>query len=443
MARNGSRARGYVVAVFPRAALFGAGPARRALLTDSGELNPPVASAMGNLTRKTEKTYYKIYENEEMYNETIMEDEMYLSLLERKFHVRPKKILHIGANRGQEVENYSNLGIAGYHIEAIQSVYEVLKHNCEKYKDQYALNVCLDNIAGKTVEFNIANSSVFSSILGIGRRHEKAFPSVKYVDKFVTTTTTVDLLIEGKQIPTDVDFCVIDVQGAEFRVLSGATRLLESGSLQGIYVEVSHEPLYEGGAAFDQIFALLEKYGFWLLSLEIGTKGWGNALFLKRWWASANEETATAKLAMSSVRRENIATQARCRVSSLGVVRAGQNDPQMVVSGQITGRFSFTTNMEANPWLVAEFATPESFDEIVVYNHLGNGSARANTLVVSVSDDEKHWRTLWENKSLFGGRNRRPLRINCPGTKGKFVRFQIPGRNRLHLDFIEINKISA
>ena len=53
---------------------------------------------------------------------------------------------------------------------------------------------------------------------------------------------------------------VIDVQGAELEVLAGGMETLSNASI--VEVEVSREPIYEGGAAFKDVDRLLVSSGF-------------------------------------------------------------------------------------------------------------------------------------------------------------------------------------
>jgi FkbM family methyltransferase len=75
-------------------------------------------------------------------------------------------------------------------------------------------------------------------------------------------TTTLDSVL-----PTEpVDFLQIDVQGADLRVLQGATQLL-SRSVLAIQIEVEFSPLYQNQPLFAEVDQFLRQRGFMLFDL--------------------------------------------------------------------------------------------------------------------------------------------------------------------------------
>ena len=203
--------------------------------------------------------------------------------------IEPRSILHIGANRGQEVILYNRLGIEGWHIEAIPSVYEdFLLPACKNFSNQHAINALLSNTDGNIVKFNIAsNQGQSSSILDFGR-HALAYPSIKYIETIDLETKTINTLISNGTIPHSIEFLVIDAQGAEAMILDGAQSLLASNSLLGCQIETAVVPLYEGGATFIDICQRLSHFGLHLRHCVFNQKGWTDALFTRAWWPQEN-----------------------------------------------------------------------------------------------------------------------------------------------------------
>jgi FkbM family methyltransferase len=78
-------------------------------------------------------------------------------------------------------------------------------------------------------------------------------------------TTTLDLACEMQNIQ-EIDFLQIDVQGADRKVLEGASKLLEK-SVLGIQIEVEFSPLYKDQPLFRDVDKYLDKYGFSLFDL--------------------------------------------------------------------------------------------------------------------------------------------------------------------------------
>lgn len=197
---------------------------------------------------------------------------------------KPTTVLHIGANSGQEVAKYEKLGLTGFHVEAIPDIFSILDGKCRLTNNQKAINVCVSDEIGKNISFNIAsNGAQSSSIFPLGR-HASEYPNIKYTTTVSLSTDTIDHLIKTNIIPGDVNFVVIDVQGAEMLVLMGSQNLLLSPDLIGLVIEVSAEPLYEGGASFMQVNEYLNKCKFFLQSVNFNHHGWGDAVYLRSWW---------------------------------------------------------------------------------------------------------------------------------------------------------------
>ena len=72
---------------------------------------------------------------------------------------------------------------------------------------------------------------------------------------------------------------VLDTQGAEMDVLRGGVRFIES--CQAMFLEVSEEPLYEGGCTLDELMAMLKPFHFGLKWLKMSQWKTGDALFVR------------------------------------------------------------------------------------------------------------------------------------------------------------------
>jgi FkbM family methyltransferase len=202
----------------------------------------------------------------------------------RSSGAEPKKILHVGANAGQEASMYDQMGIEAWHVEAIPDIYNELLKACSQLNSQNAICACVSHEEGLEVEFNIAsNSGLSSSVLELGR-HQYAHPEVTYTGKIALSTRTIDGLIREGRIPADIDFLVLDVQGAEKSVLEGARLLLGSQHLTGCQIETSVVPLYDGGSTYIEISDLLSIYDMHLKQVEFNQMGWSDALYFRPYW---------------------------------------------------------------------------------------------------------------------------------------------------------------
>jgi hypothetical protein len=76
----------------------------------------------------------------------------------------------------------------------------------------------------------------------------------------------VDHLFDQFAKPSDVVFVKIDTQGYERFVLEGARKSI--GSIEGIELEMSFVPLYEGGWLLSELLDYAENEGFVLTCLQ-------------------------------------------------------------------------------------------------------------------------------------------------------------------------------
>lgn len=128
--------------------------------------------------------------------------------------------------------------------------------------------------------FNIANNYQSSSLLPLGE-HKNIFPSINYSGVINVQQITLNKFINdhGNIIP---DLLYIDVQGAEYKVLSGISHE-KLCKIKVIYTEVSLVEMYQGAKLLDDIKVLLEDY-FEFIGFRdmLNTKVHGDALFVNK-----------------------------------------------------------------------------------------------------------------------------------------------------------------
>lgn len=125
-----------------------------------------------------------------------------------------------------------------------------------------------------------SGASTGSSSLLNPTRHLEHHPNVQFDENDSQMVVTVPLDEACKELGIQkIDLLWIDTQGAELLVLKGAAGMLSHTSF--IYLECSVDPLYEGGASYDEIKTFLSVHGF-QLKKEYMPPDWGgegNALF--------------------------------------------------------------------------------------------------------------------------------------------------------------------
>lgn len=114
------------------------------------------------------------------------------------------------------------------------------------------------------------------------------------------------------------------------------------------------------------------------------------------------------------------------------------------VTGEPTGRFSFCTDVETDPWWQVDLGAVMPIGRIVVWNRDDAGlpgAASARPLHILLSDDAVTWRTIASSRMVFGGRSHgSPLVVlSLLPLHGRHVRIQLQGEGKqLHLDQVEV-----
>lgn len=78
---------------------------------------------------------------------------------------------------------------------------------------------------------------------------------------------TLDSLVSAKQISKPT-FLQIDMEGAELKILKGASQAL-ADSVLGVSVEMSLQPLRTGASTVEEVRAFLAKYGFSMFDMKV------------------------------------------------------------------------------------------------------------------------------------------------------------------------------
>ncbi|WP_420827267.1 FkbM family methyltransferase, partial [Halochromatium roseum] len=89
-------------------------------------------------------------------------------------------------------------------------------------------------------------------------------PAITYVEKISLPTKTINRLIRDQTLPNDIDFLLLDTQGAEGLILDGADLFLANDCLVGCQIETGVVPLYEHGSTYLEIAAKLAPFNLHL-----------------------------------------------------------------------------------------------------------------------------------------------------------------------------------
>lgn len=203
-----------------------------------------------------------------------------LDYLFRKYRISTSGLVHLGANIGQEAEDYAVQKIPRViWIEALPEPFDELSRKIVCYPGHTAICACVGDRDGEEVWFNVANNSLSSSFLEFGT-HAYEYPEVAFTSKIKLITCRLDTLVRKHGIEiTDDWFLNIDLQGAELHALHGVGNLLQR--FRYVYVEVNEQELYEGCALIPEIDSYLLGYGFVGQELQMTEHGWGEKFYMR------------------------------------------------------------------------------------------------------------------------------------------------------------------
>ena len=204
--------------------------------------------------------------------------------LQQKYNIYPKGIIHVGANYGQEANEYYRNGVDNViWIEANPKIMEgLVKYlsSYQKFNPFYVINECVSDEDGKEVTFNVANNEGQSSSILDLNYHKIAHSEVYYTEQITLKTKTLNTIFKNFNL-SDFSFLNADIQGAELLMLKGATEILPK--MKYLFLEVNKKELYTGCPMVEEIDEFVSQYGFERVQTEwCGDFGWGDALYIKK-----------------------------------------------------------------------------------------------------------------------------------------------------------------
>jgi FkbM family methyltransferase len=341
-----------------------------------------------------------------------------------------ESILHVGANEGQERHDYEANGASPcLYVEPVDAAFSALRTNLAAMPFHRAIQAVCAEREGEEVVFNVAsNGGQSSSLLPLGV-HAEHHPDIFYTGAQRMVTTTVDRIVAEFSPGRMPNLLVIDAQGSDLQVLRGATRSLPA--VDGVYIEVSEAPLYEGGCTLDEITGFLKSFDLRLRWLRLDGAGHGEAFYCRP------KSGAISMPDYDGVVSEGkpAAQSSLCEWSYFDAA----NGPQGGVDGPLTGRPGFHTDIEDAPWWQVDLEAVHALNEVRVFNRMDCARERSRTLRVLLSDDGETWRCVHDQAGrTFGGADGRPLRVLLAGERGRYVRLQLAERVFLHLDKVRV-----
>ena len=170
-------------------------------------------------------------------------------------------VLHVGANLGQERDEYAALGLNVIWVEPIPSVFEELQARLEGFPKQRAYRALISDCDGARRVLHVANNGgASSSILELAEQRS-IWPDVYYTHDLELDTTTLSTLVRVRGIELrGRTALVLDTQGSELLILKGAADLLER--FRYIKTEAADFNAYQGCCTLAEITSFLKPAGF-------------------------------------------------------------------------------------------------------------------------------------------------------------------------------------
>ncbi|WP_368414406.1 FkbM family methyltransferase [Falsiroseomonas sp.] len=206
-----------------------------------------------------------------------------LDFIKKYYELTPTGIIHVGANRGQEVDAYKASGIRPVVlIEPLPDPFARLVRAVNAEPGFHAVQACCSDQA-RDVEFHVASNGGQASSYLPPAEVLNLYPNVTFGSTVKFRTKTLDTLLDelaAEGVETHkLDYLAMDTQGSERDVLLGASKALENVNF--VHTEVSMANLYSGGASVYEMIEFFRGRGFDLFNLLIRRKLWGDALFVR------------------------------------------------------------------------------------------------------------------------------------------------------------------
>lgn len=170
-------------------------------------------------------------------------------------------VIHVGANSGQERDEYNLYSLNVIWIEPIPKVFNKLKKNIKKYSKQKAYKYLLTNIDNQNINFKIANNAGQSSSILELNQHKDIWPKVEYTRSIKLKSSTLKNVIKHEKIDIKrYQALIIDTQGSELLVLKGGSNLLKN--FRYIKTEAADFESYKECCLIKDLSKFLDKFGF-------------------------------------------------------------------------------------------------------------------------------------------------------------------------------------
>jgi FkbM family methyltransferase len=188
--------------------------------------------------------------------------------------LKVKGLIHAGAHKGEEASVYSALGFGAVTwIEAIPKLAQELAQVIQL--PSTVINAALWSRPNEKMTFNVTSAQGSSSLFDLGEVKDE-YPTIVVMEQIEVVTETLDQL---NDMASEKNLLVLDLQGAEYEALLGATETLKG--IQYLITEVNRRELYKGIKLVADLDKLLSESNFIRVATRWTRHGWGEALYVR------------------------------------------------------------------------------------------------------------------------------------------------------------------
>ncbi|MAD94413.1 MAG: FkbM family methyltransferase [Rhodobacteraceae bacterium] len=184
--------------------------------------------------------------------------------------VQVDTVFDVGANIGQFAQELRSVGFSG-SIVSFEPLSEAHARLTATSAGDLAWKVHPRTAVGDhdgDIEINIAKNSASSSVLSMLETHLSAAPDSAFISSERAPLVRLDSIARRYLIESSRYFIKIDTQGFEWQVLDGAVDMIKDA--QGVLLELSLVPLYDGQKLWLEMIQRMERMGFNLWAIQKG-----------------------------------------------------------------------------------------------------------------------------------------------------------------------------
>lgn len=207
----------------------------------------------------------------------------------KKYNIRLKGVIHVGAHLGQEYDDYKKNGADKIlFIEPTEDTFNKLFDRFEDIDDVMCLNYACSDYFGTGMLYKDTTNKGMSNSLLKPDRHLDIHKDVIFDGVESVKVATLDSLLErywgypacdDGWTPYNFNLLSMDVQGVEGRVIKGASQTLKF--IDYVYSEINFGSTYVNNTLSEELDGLLSDFERVETSAKVGGL-WGDCLYIRK-----------------------------------------------------------------------------------------------------------------------------------------------------------------